>query len=214
MKTSLSFSAALMTMALICLPVRAEQTVASSADATSASAAASLATATPAEPMTFDHVVYLARLPAPAELLKGAQIQGTTITRMDQTNDRIVAVYEYSGGRTVTFAYTLLSSAANYPAPTARADSAPATAPASRVVYTQTAPATQVVYTQPEAIYYTPRYERYYEPAWDFWTPLALGVGIGLIGGHGGHGHGWSGGHGGWHGGHGGGHGGHGGWHH
>ncbi len=198
MKPSLSFSAALITMAITCLPLRAEQTVASSADATSASAAVAPATAMPAEPVTFDHLVYLARLPSPAELQQGAKVQGATIARIDQTSDRIVVVYEYSNGRTVTFAYTLLSAAANYPTPVARTD---APAPASPVVYTPSVPAPQVVYTQPETVYYTPSYVRYYDPAWDFWTPLALGVGIGLIGGHG---HGW---YGGWHGGHAG-------WHH
>lgn len=203
MKTSLSFSAALFTMAVVCLPIRAEQAVASSADATSASAAVDSSAPLPAEPVTFDHVVYLARLPAPAELMQGAAKQGSTIARMDQTSDRIVVVYAYSGGRTVTFAYTLLSAAANYPVPATRATATPA--PASTVVYTQTTPVTQVVYTQPETVYYSSRYVRSYDPAWDFWTPLALGVGIGLISGHG---HGWSGGHG-WHGGHAG----HGGWH-
>lgn len=203
-------------MAVVCLPVRAEQTVASSADATSASAAvATDAAEMPTEPVKFDRVVYLARLPSPAALLQGAAKQGSTIARMDQTSDRIVVVYQYAGGRTVTFAYTLLSAAGNYPEPVAGTDMAPATVPASKAVYTQTAaPVTQVVYTEPRrTVYYTSRYDRYYDPAWDFWAPLTLGVGIGLIGGHG---HGWHGGHGGhgWHGGHSwhGGHGGHGGW--
>jgi hypothetical protein len=198
MKSSLSFSAALLTMTVACLPVRAEQAVASSADATSASAA--VAAEMPAEPVTFDQVVYLARLPAPAELLKGAARQGYTIARMDQTSDRIVVVYQYSGGRTVTFAYTLLSAAANYPAPVARAEAASTAVPVSKAVYTTSAPVTQVVYTEPRTVYYTSRYDRYYDPAWDFWGPLTLGVGIGLIGGHG---HGWPGSHG-WHGSHGG----------
>ena len=199
MKTSHSFFAALLTVAMASLPASAEQNVVSSADATPAGAAAEPANPTSPEPAAIDHVVYLSKLPTPAELMQGAKTQGIAITRIDQTSDRMVVVYQYSGGRTSTFAYTLLTTDANYPAPVA---SSAVSAPASTVTYTQTP---QVVYAQPETIYYTPRYVRYYDPAWDFWTPLALGVGIGLIGGHG-HGwyggHGWSGGGHGWHGGH------------
>ena len=207
MKTSLSLSAALLLTAVSCLPAWAEQSVASAADATSASAAVDLGRPIAPEPTVFDHVVYLARLPTPAELLKGAKTLGTSISRMDQTSDRLIVVYEYSGGRTATFAYTLLSAAANYPAPVAQSDLAPARGAAPRVVYAEPVPLSQAVYTQTETVYYTPRYVRYYDPAWDFWGPVALGFGIGIWGGNG-YGHG---GHGGWHGGHGvyGGHGGH-----
>ena len=183
-------------MAVSCLPVRAEQNVASTADATSASAAADLTGSVGPEPAAINHIVYLAKLPTPAELQKGAALQGAVVLRIDQTNDRMVVVYEYSGGRAVTFAFTLLSAAANYPAATV-APATSASGNAATVVYAQPASATQVVYAQPSTVYYTPRYVSYYDPAWDFWTPLALGVGIGLIGGHG---HGWYGGHG-WHGG-------------
>ncbi len=153
-----------------------------------------------AEPATIDHVVYLAKLPTPAELMKGAEAQATPILRMDQTGDKIVVVYQYAGGRTVTFAYTLLSSAGSAPAPLA-------TSNATYTVISAPPPTSTVVYTQPPAVYYTPSYVRYYDPAWDFWAPLAIGVGLGW--GFGGHG-GWHGGYhgGGWHGGHGGG------WHH
>lgn len=142
------------------------------------------------EPTVIDHVVYLAKLPTPDELVKGADTKGTPILRMDQTSDRIVVVYQYSGGRTVTFAYTLISSP-NAPTPTA-----------SRVVTPTPAPpvtrTTTVVYQDPDVVYYEPRV-RYYDPAWDFWTPLAVGIGLGWgFGGHGYHGGGWHG-HGGWH---------------
>ena len=145
-----------------------------------------------AEPAVIDHVVYLARLPSPAELMKSAESQGTPIARMDQTADRILVVYQYAGGRNVTFAYTLLSAAGSAPAPTGQ--------PVSTATYT-TAPAavptSTVVYTQPETVYYSPRYVRYHDPAWDFWAPFAIGVGFGWLGGHGG---GWHGGyHHGWH---------------
>ncbi len=149
------------------------------------------------EPTVIDHVVYLAKLPTPDDLVKGADAKGTPILRMDQTTDRIVVVYQYSGGRTATFAYTLLSASANAPAPTANSQYRVVTpSPAPRV-----APTTTVVYQQPDVVYYEPRV-RYYDPAWDFWTPLAVGIGLGW--GFGGHGHYYGGGHGY----------GHGGWHH
>jgi len=143
-----------------------------------------------AEPAVIDRVVFLARLPTPAELMKGAATQGTSIARMDQSADRILVVYQYAGGRTVTFAYTLLSSVGNAPAPVAQPPST-----ATYAVVGATTPTT-VVYTEPERVYYSPspRYVRYYDPAWDFWAPLAVGIGVGWYGGHYSHG-GWYGGH-------------------
>ena len=151
------------------------------------------------EPGVIDHVVYLAKLPSPDELVRGAELKATPIVRMDQTADRIVVVYQYAGGRTVTFAYTLLSTAGSGRAPAAPTN--------SNVTYSSVTPpppppatTTTVVYSDPDVVYYSPRV-RYYDPAWDFWAPFAVGVGLGWIGGHG---HGYGGG--GWHG--------HGGWHH
>jgi hypothetical protein len=155
------------------------------------------------EPAIIDHVVYLARLPTPDELVRGAELKATPIVRMDQTTDRIVVVYQYAGGRTVTFAYTLLSTAGSSRAPVAVS---------SNANYTVVAPpppppvTTTVVYAEPGTVYYAPSV-RYYDPAWDFWTPLAVGIGLGWgFGGHYGYGHGYSHGYGGggWHGGHGG----------
>ena len=158
------------------------------------------------EPAIIDHVAYLAKLPSADELMKGAELKATPILRMDQTADRIVVVYQYAGGRTVTFAYVLLSSTGS--------SRAPVTAAPSGVEYRVVSPSspppptTTVIYSDPDVVYYSPRV-RYYDPAWDFWTPLAVGVGLGWGFG----GHGWHGDHDGWHGG-GGWHGGHGGWHH
>jgi hypothetical protein len=155
------------------------------------------------EPAVIDHVVYLARLPTPDELVKGAELKATPIVRMDQTTDRIVVVYQYAGGRTATFAYTLLSTAGSSRAPVAPQGASPNYS----VVSPPPPPSSStVVYAQPapDVVYYAPSV-RYYDPAWDFWTPLAVGIGLGW--GFGGHG-GWHGGGGGWHGG------GHGGWHH
>ena len=155
-----------------------------------------------AEPVVIDHVVYLAKLPSPDELLRGAELKATPIIRMDQTSDRIVVVYQYAGGRTVTFAYSLLSSAS--------ASHVSVSQPASSANYTVVTPTpappvtSTVVYVQSEPVYYAPRV-RYYDSAWDFWAPFAVGVGFGWVGGHN-YGHGGYGyGHGGY--GHGGGHG-------
>ena len=147
------------------------------------------------EPSVIDHVVYLAKLPSPDELMKGAELKATPIVRMDQTADRIVVVYQYGGGRQVTFAYTLLSKAGSSSAPAAPTSSATY----SVVTPTPAPPATTttVVYSQPREVYYYEPRVRYYDPAWDFWTPLAVGIGLGWgFGGHGhyhggGHGHGW-----------------------
>lgn len=150
------------------------------------------------EPAVVDHVVYLAKLPTPAELMRAAELKATPIVRMDQTVDRIVVVYQYAGGRTVTFAYTLLSAAGSSSAPTGSRSSE---ANYSVVTPTPAPPPPTVIYTEPETIYYTPRV-RYYDPAWDFWAPFALGIGLGWgFGDHGWHGHGhhsWHRGHGGW----------------
>jgi len=156
------------------------------------------------EPAVIDHVVYLAKLPAPDALVKAAKLKGTPIIRMDQTGDRIVVVYQYAGGRTVTYAYMLLenagaSDAAVIPPSSARYEvTAPPPPPAPTVVYEEA----------PPAVYYAPRVS-YYDPAWDFWTPLAVGFGLGWgFGGHshggyyhggGYYGHGSWGGRGGWH---------------
>ena len=146
------------------------------------------------EPAVIDHVVYLAKLPSPDELMKGAELKATPILRMDQTADRIVVVYQYAGSRTVTFAYTLLSASGSAGAPAVSA----ASEATYRVVSPTPAPAgTTVVYAQPDTVYYAPRVQ-YYDPAWDFWTPLAVGIGLGW--GFGGHGYGGWHGHSGWHG--------------
>ena len=132
-----------------------------------------------------NHLVYLAKLPTPAELMKGAAAQGSTITRIDQTSDSVVVVYQYASGRTDTFGYTLLSAATTTENPGQVSVQPGAPAPAPTVVYAQPVPqTTTVIYRDSEPIYYTPRYVRYYDPVADFWGPLALGVGIGWIGGH------------------------------
>ena len=142
-----------------------------------------------------NHLVFLAKLPSRAELTKDAQTKGLTITRIDQTADSVVVVYQMADGRKDTIAYTTLS-ADNTADETV---AAPATPPTQTVVSAGPPTTTTVVYREPSTVYYTgPRYVRYYDPYPDFWAPLAVGIGIGWLSG--GHSHGHGGGHhGGWH---------------
>jgi len=206
MKITYSLSAALLAVAvsgpLATAQTHADTTSVATASTTSAPAAPVASGDLTSEPATIDHVVYLARLPAPGDLVKAAETQGVKIARMDQTGDKIVVVYQYSGGRMVTFAYTLLS-AAGASAPIVPAAPAPASGttiaqvpPPSTPTVVQAGPPPRTVYYYDD-YYYSPRYVRYYDPAWDFWAPLAVGVGLGWAW-HGGGGHYYHGG-GGWH---------------
>src|SRR5258708_1262407 len=142
---------------------------------------------TAAAPVVIKQFVYLAKLPTPADLINDAQAQGITVSRIEQSEDRIVVSYQYSDGTSQTYAYKLLSSAGG----------ASATAPVvENMAVVSAPPAPRVVYVEREPVYYSsPRYVRYYDPAWDFWAPVSLGIGLGWVfGGHGGY-------HGGYHGG-------------
>lgn len=189
MKTTSLFPAILLAVAVSGTAALAQE----NAPATPADAAAP-AVAPAAAPITVNGVVYVDKLPTPTALLKDAEAEGLTIARMDQSPDRMVVVYQYPNGSTRAFAYTTTVNGA--PAPVATA-----TVPVSTATYRVVSapqPTTTVVYTQPETVYYEPRYVRYYDPVWDGWAPLAIGLGIGLSWHDGWHGGGWHGGHGGW----------------
>jgi hypothetical protein len=174
----------------ILLAVVVSGTVALAQENTSAPAPA----AAPASPTVVNGLVYVDKLPTPTALLKDAESEGLTIARMEQSPDRMVVVYQYPNGSTRAFAYTTTVNGS--PAPVATA-----TVPVSTATYrviSEPAPTTTVVYAQPQTVYYEPRYVRYYDPVWDGWAPLALGLGIGLSWNNGYHG-GYHGGHGGWH---------------
>ena len=150
------------------------------------------ASAAPLAPVTLNGVVAVEKLPTPTSLLKDAEAEGLTILRMEQTPDRMIVVYQYPDGSTRAFAYTTTVEVA-----AAKPLRATALSKATYTVVAEPAPAPAVVYAQPETIYYTqrepvyysPRYIRAYDPAWDFWTPLAVGVGLGWgFGGHQSHG--------------------------
>ena len=143
-------------------------------------------------PLVIDHVVYLAKLPVPDELMRSAELKATPIIRMDQTADRIVAVYQHADGRTVTFAFVLLSApratrnAVSQSVSNSSYAEGPSVSSSRYEVVTPTpAPSvtSTVVYVQPEPVYYYPSV-RYYDSAWDFWAPFAVGVGLGWGGGH------------------------------
>ncbi len=131
--------------------------------------------------------VYVEKLPTPTQLVSDAEAEKLTVTRMDQTADQIVVVYQYPDGRSRAFGYT-----------TSTPGQAPLVTPASTSTATYTvvsappAESTTVVHTSPRVYYRSePRYIRYYEPAWDFWAPLVIGVGLGWhFNGHHGHHHG------------------------
>lgn len=185
MKTSALFPAALLAIAFAGSTALAQENPPSAPTPAAAPAAA---------PITVNGVVYVDKLPTPTALLKDAEAEGLTIARMEQGPDRMVVVYQYSNGTTRAFAYTT----------TVTGPSAPVVAqspqPASTATYTlvSSQPSTTIVYTQPETVYYEPRYVRYYDPVWDGWAPLAIGLGVGLSW-HSGYHDCWHGGHGGWH---------------
>ena len=145
-------------------------------------AAESETTASPATPAPApDRTVFAPRLPSPAELTAIAAAQGQSIERIEQTASQVTITTKTPDGRTTTVLYQLLSTAGNAPARVA-------TAPRATVT-------SVVVQEEPEVVY-APRYRYYssYDPVWDYWPPLALGIGLGWSF-HGGYGHG----HSGWH---------------
>ncbi len=136
--------------------------------------------AAPAPPP--DRTIFAPRLPSPAELTDIAAAQGQSIERIEQTASQVTITTKTSDGRTTTVLYQLLSTAASAPARVA-------TAPRATVT-------SVVVQNDDPEVVYVPRYRYYsYDPVWDYWPPLALGIGLGWSF-HGGYGHGH---YGGWH---------------
>ena len=122
------------------------------------------AAVSPASPMpTPNSVIYIPRLPTPAELANAAAAQGLAIEKMEQTSTQITVVYKYAGGQTNTVAYQLLPTAST----------APATTPAPTTIVATPAPT--FVYTSPA--YYYDSYPYYY--GWPWAWPVAFDIGIG-----------------------------------
>ncbi len=142
-------------------------------------AAESETAASPAAPaLPPDRTIFAPRLPSPAELTDIAAAQGQSIERIEQTASQVTITTKAPDGRTTTVLYQLLSTAAN--APAARTATTAPRATVTRVVVQDDEP--EVVYV-PRSRYYS-----YYDPVWDYWPPLALGIGLGWSF-HGGYGH-------------------------
>lgn len=121
------------------------------------------------ESVPVDGLIHVQQLPTTAQLTKDAEAEGMTITRMEQSADRIVVTYRYASGNERTFAYTTV-----LPVDPASEIAAP------RVV---AAPPPTVIYREsPRVIYESyPRYvTRYYDP----WPTFSIGLGFGSHFGH------------------------------
>jgi hypothetical protein len=128
------------------------------------------AVVSPASPMpTPNSIIYIPRLPTPAELSNAAAVQGLSIEKMEQTGDHITVLYRYADGQFNTVAYQLL------PTPGA---GGPAPATPAAVVPAAT---TTVVYPAPSYYYYDPFY---YPWPWPWFGPVSFRVGVGYGYGH------------------------------
>ena len=125
-------------------------------------------------------LVYLPQLPTAASLQKEAAASGSSIVRLDRTDDSVVVIYRHADGRTENVGYTILS-------PDSTQEEAAVVAapsrPAPEITVVSAPPPPTVIYRERAPVYYE---TRYYDPVDNFWAPLALGIGIGYIS----HGHG------------------------
>lgn len=118
-----------------------------------------------------DGLIHVQQLPTAAQLTRDADAEGMTITRMDQSTDRIVVTYRYASGNTRTFAYTTV-----LPEDPDTQVGAPPAMPSP-----EPAPRYEVIYSEPPPpVYYTTRYysPRYYDP-YPFGSSLSIGLGFG-----------------------------------
>ena len=122
------------------------------------------APAAPAMVPTPNEIIYIPRLPDPAELTNAAAAQGITIERIAQTSAQVTVVYRYADGQIHTVAYQLLPAAGSAPAV------------ASTVVNAVPAAPTTVVYAAPTPAYYY--YDPFYYP-WPWYGPVSFNVGFG-----------------------------------
>jgi hypothetical protein len=127
-----------------------------------------------------NEVIYLQKLPTPAELISSAAAgHGVTIDKIDQTGSQITVVYHFDNGQVNTVSYQLIGAADSSAAPAPVAGTEPAGIPAP----TTAAPA--VVYqSYPSPYYYGyAPYPGYYWPGW--FAPIGVGFNFGW--GHGYH---------------------------
>lgn len=124
-------------------------------------------------------LVFLPQLPTAASLQQEAAAQGTTILRLDRTDDSVVVIYKHADGRTENVGYTILSPDSTQEEP---AVVATPSRPVPEITVVSAPPPT-IIYRESAPVYYR---TRYYDPVDNFWAPLALGFGLGYIS----HGHG------------------------
>jgi hypothetical protein len=155
MKTNPVFTAVVLATALF-----ATGAVAQTNNQTPAPAAPSAVAVVP----TPNEIIYIPRLPDPAELTNAAAAQGITVERIAQTSAQVTVIYRYADGQTHTVAYQLLPAAGSAPMATATAVTA---VPAAT---------TTVVYAAPAPSYYY--YDPFYYP-WPWYGPVSFRVGLG-----------------------------------
>lgn len=140
--------------------------------------------AAPAENTTalpvVSRLVYLPQLPTAASLQKEAAASGSSIVRLDRTDDSVVVIYKHADGRTENVGYTILSPDSTQEEP---AVVATPSRPAPEITVVSAPPPTRIIYRESAPVYYE---TGYYDPVDNFWAPLALGFGLGYIS----HGHG------------------------
>lgn len=133
-------------------------------------------------------VIYLPQLPTPADLSQGAAAHGQTLGRIEQTGNRVVAVYNGPNGQTLTVDYELLPSQTGAPAqaqgPTLAPEiyAQPQGYPAQQQAYApapgDVAPTNTVVYSTPPAYGAYP-YDYYpYGYYWPFYPAVSIGFGF------------------------------------
>jgi len=153
MKTFPFFTVSVLTAAFIAAGASAQ-----TSEPTAPPEAASPAAPTPVP----DQVIYIPRLPSPAEVANAAAAQGLAIEKIAQTAAQVTVVYRRADGQTSTVAYQLLPAAGT---PATVVTAAPAT-----VV---TAPPATVVYASPAPVYY---YDPFYSP-WPWFGAISVDLG-------------------------------------
>ena len=122
------------------------------------------AAASPAAPLPApDQVIYIPRLPSPAEVTSAAVAQGLKIEKIAETAGQITVVYQRSDGQISTVAYQLLPAAGT-----------PSTATAATATVVAAQPA--VVYASPAPAYY---YDPYFYDPWPWFGGVFFDVGVG-----------------------------------
>jgi len=127
---------------------------------------------------TPNEIVYVPRLPTPADITKGAQVKSISVERISQTNSQVDVVYRTAEGKIDTTSYRLLADAGTA-GPTTTSSVAVPSSPAPAVAIAGTTTPSTVVYTPAPAtrVYYYPDY--YYDYPGYWYPPVSFGIGIG-----------------------------------